>query len=125
MRRVGRRGGCLLFFAFLDLVYGSSLARPPRGTLSDPTFHYINSIMPLDIWATIWIIAGLLCLVVAFIRLDAIAFATEIFLKIVWGVMTGLAWVTADAPRGYISAAVWLAFAGFIGVLSGWDEPGS
>lgn len=123
--RIGRRGSCLLFFTFLDLVYGINLIYPPAFVNRDPTVRYLTSILPLSVWGTLWTLVGLICFVSAFLRYDAAGFAAAIFLKIVWGTFVGLAWLFNGAPRGYVSAAIWIAFAGFICVLSGWTEPPS
>jgi hypothetical protein len=78
---------------------------------------------PLGVWAAMWGAVGLLCLAQAFMSSDRVAFAAAMLIKVVWGVVQLIGWFMADLPRGYVSAAVWLALAAFVHVIAGWPEP--
>lgn len=121
--RVGRRGAALLFFAFLDLVYGASFFAPPRSARSAPALMWIAAVLPLWAWGLIWTGVGLLLLVYAFRTKDAVAWAVAMALKVVFGLLFVAGQVLADLERGYVSAAVWLALAALVWLLSGWPEP--
>lgn len=123
-RRVGHRGTALLFFALVDLVYAVSLASAPPETLASPTYGYLAQLLPIPVWAAIWFAVGMLCMVQAFMRFDRLAFACAAALKVGWGLIHLAGWIVVDLPRGYVAAAIWLAFAGFVQVISQWPEPG-
>ncbi|MFB4275720.1 hypothetical protein ACBJ59_10545 [Nonomuraea sp. MTCD27] len=118
-QRVGRRGAALLFFALLDIIYAASLTTaPPNGP-----YLFLDSLMPLSTWASIWACVGGLCAIQAFVVTDRVAFAAASALKVVWGLTQLLGWMFGEIPRGYVAAAVWLAFAAFVQVIAGWQEP--
>jgi hypothetical protein len=121
-RVVGRRGACLLFFALLDFVYGLSLSQPAAAMA--PTTRFVASIAPLPWWAGLWISVGVICLAGAFAhRLDRAAFCAAAGIKTLWGGVLLLGWAISDVTRGWVSAAVWCAFAALVVVLAGWPEP--
>lgn len=121
--RVGRRGSALLFFALLDLVYGYSLALPSRQARQSSALAYLAHVAPLWVWAALWIIVGMLCLVGAFLRHDRWAFAAAMFIKVLVGITSLFGWWFGAIERGYVSAAIWLALAGWIYIISTWPEP--
>ncbi|MEU4224266.1 hypothetical protein AB0F17_08235 [Nonomuraea sp. NPDC026600] len=123
-RRVGHRGTALLFFALVDLVYSASLASAPPETLASPSYVFLAQLLPIPVWAVVWLVVGLLCLMQAFMRSDRLAFACASALKVGWGLIYLVGWIVVDLPRGYVAAAIWLAFAGFVHVISRWPEPG-
>ncbi len=79
--------------------------------------------MPLSAWGLIWISVGIVLLVEAFLVADQIGFVLAEVLKLVWGILNLAAWANGGVPRGYVGAVIWIALAGFVLVLSGWDEP--
>ncbi|MEV6159430.1 hypothetical protein AB0L53_54770 [Nonomuraea sp. NPDC052129] len=117
--RVGRRGAALLFFALLDVIYAASLLSAPT---SGP-YRFLAAILPLAAWASLWAAVGILCAVQAFLPSDRAAFAAAMLIKVVWGMVQLAGWLIGDLDRGYVSAAVWLALAAFVHVISGWPEP--
>ncbi len=121
---LGRRGRVLLFFAGLDLVYAFSLVNPDRASRSTPQFTWLASVAPLWAWALLWGVTGLICLVHAFRRRDRWGFTAAITLKVLWGVACAGGWLVGGVDRGYVSGTVWLFFAGFVWVISGWPEQG-
>ena len=122
-RRVGHRGSALLFFAVLDLVYCCSLLFPSPRERRSPLLAFLAEILPLWVWALAWGLVGLLCLWKSFRPRDAAAFAAAIGIKVLWALVSLAAWLVGDIERGYISAVVWLAFAGFVGIIASWPEP--
>lgn len=118
-QRVGRRGACLLFFALLDAIVAASLTSAPASA----TYQFLGQLMPLPWWAAIWVLVGVTCAVQAFMVTDRVAFAAASALKVVWGLAQLIGWVFDAIPRGYVAAAIWLAFAAFVQVIAGWQEP--
>lgn len=122
--RIGRRGTALLFFAFLDLIYAYSLLFPDAETRASAQFVFFASIAPMWLWAAAWAVVGLVCLWYAFARRDRWGFTAAIGLKVGWGILNFAGWVVDGVERGYVSTAIWLAFAGWVWIVNGWPEPG-
>jgi hypothetical protein len=124
LHRVGRRGASLLFLALLDLVYSVSLFALPAESRANPTFLFLIRLMPIWVWAAIWGAVGVACLVQAFMYSDRIAFAAASALKICFGLVYLLGFAVGEVPRGYVSAGIWLAFGGWVMIISTWPEAG-
>ncbi len=118
-RIVGRRGRCLLFFGGLDVVYAWSLYFPVRPLT--PTYRWFREIMPLQNWALVWLVVGVLCLWYAFQHYDRPAFVAAIGIKVVWGVLSIAGWVLDDLT--VLFGAIWLGLAGLVWTIAGWSEP--
>ena len=121
--RVGYRGSALLFFAVLDLIYGFSLLAPSRRARQSDTLQLVADIAPLWAWAALWTAVGLVCLWQAFRHRDRVAYTAAIGIKVLWGLIMLGGWLFVDLDRGYVSAAVWLAMAAFVGILGVRPEP--
>lgn len=116
--RIGRRGSFLLFLALLDLIYGYSLvaAVSPASLLPD------MGATPLA-WGIAWLFVGVVCFVEAFLTVDRLAFTLAVLLKFLWGTAMLASWMlTTTNPHGWLSAAIWLAFAGVTSIISYWPE---
>lgn len=122
--RVGRRGSGLLFFAVLDLIFAYSLLYPDKVTRHGPSFVFYRSLAPMWVWAAVWAAVGLVCLWYAFTRCDQLGFTAAISLKVGWGLLHLGGWLIGDLERGYVAAAIWLAFAAWVWIVAGWAEPG-
>lgn len=119
--RIGRRGASLLFLALLDTVYGLGLvmlSELPRSHV----YRFAGDVAPLGVWAALWFTVGAVCAVQALMLRDQVAFAAASALKVGWGGMIFLGWLMGDIPRGYVSAAIWGAFAAWVFIISGWIE---
>jgi hypothetical protein len=121
---LGKRGRVLLYFGALDLVYAFSLAAPDATTRAAPFFIWLGEIMPMWLWALYWGLVGVVLLWQAFCRRDRIGYTAAMGLKICWGVVCLGGWLFGDVERGYVSAAIWLGLAYFVGNIAGWAEPG-
>lgn len=122
-RRVGHRGSALLFFAVLDFVYCYSLLAPSREARESPTLRFLAEFLPLWVWAVAWGAVGVVCLWYAPRRRDQLAFTAAIGIKMAWGLTSLGGWLIGGVDRGYVTAAVWLVFAGFVGIIASWPEP--
>jgi hypothetical protein len=123
LNRIGRRGSFLLFLSLLDFIYGYSLLFPTPRSLTNPTTQFIIEIAPLTIWGVLWLAVGVICLIFAFRRKDTIGFAAAMFLKVLWGFTFLIGWLLGAVERGFLSSAIWLAFAAALAVIAGWPEP--
>lgn len=119
--RIGRRGAALLFFALLDFVYCLSLLTGPRPL--SPLYTWMDTLVPLPVWAVCWGATGVICLVYAFRSYDSTAFAVAVALKVAWGTNAAWGWLTDAVPLGYVSAVIWLAFAAFVHLIAGGIPP--
>lgn len=120
---LGRRGAFLLFLTLLDWVYGYSLVFPTPDTFHNPAYIFLALIVPLWVWGALWITVGTVCAVFAFRRRDAPGYAGAMFLKILWAGIFFLGWAASAVPRGYLSTAIWGAFAAVVALIATWPDP--
>lgn len=120
--RIGRRGASLLFVGLVSLVVAASLATPPAETLANPGYLLLASFLPLDIWAIVWAIAGIVCLTQAFARSDRVAFSLATAIMCTWGAIYVFGAISGDNPRGWVLGGVWLGFGGWLTLISTWPE---
>lgn len=109
--RLGYRGNFLLALACLDVFYGLSFIDPDHQTLSTPAFIWRDRIMPSTAWGAIWISAGLILLVNAFLKQDRIGYGLAIAIKVGWAFISGVSWLTGDVHNGWVSMVIWGVFA--------------
>ena len=121
--RLGRRGYALLFFSMLDWVYGFSLLHPPADAARMSSLRFAAYVAPLWLWASLWLITAALCLWQAWTVSDQLAFTAAIAIKVLWGTLFLVGWITVGLDRAYVSVAVWWALAGFVGIIASWPEP--
>jgi len=121
LRRPGRRGEALLFFALVDVLYALRLLYPPEPL--GETFTWPQSLMPLWAWAICWGGVGLICLVFAFLDADTPAFIAAVMLKIGWGIVSLLGWLSGELDGGYAQAAIWLGAAWLVFRVAGGIPP--
>jgi hypothetical protein len=119
--RIGRRGAALLFFALLDFVYAYYLlnAAHPLTTLN----AWMDTVLPLPVWAACWASVGLTCLGFTLARRDTVAFMAAVAIKVGWGLPALFGWLGGEVPLGYLSAVIWLAFAAFVYLIAGGIPP--
>ncbi len=122
MERVGRRGACLLVFGAFDLVSAASLACPAAESKQAPGIRWVAVVAPLWLWAALWAVPAVLCLVQMWRRDDRAAYASAILIKLLWGGVYLAGGILAGVPRALVSTAVWWAFAGLVAVISTWPE---
>jgi hypothetical protein len=115
--RIGRRGAALLFFTGLDALICVSLLTAPRPLV--PLYAWMNDMMPIATWATLWALVGAICLVFAFRTYDTPAFIAAVALKVGWGLLSLWGWLEGVVDRGWITAVIWLAFAAFVYLIAG------
>lgn len=122
INRIGRRGAFLLFLAMLDFVYGYALLYPTPTALNSTAYQFLISILPLQVWGALWIAVGLLCLIYAFMKRDAVGYGAAVFLKILWATIFFLGWLFAGVERGYLSSVIWGSFAAILILIASWPE---
>ena len=120
-RRPGRRGEALLFFAMVDILFAVRLLNPP--TPPGQSLTWPQTLMPLWVWAICWGGVGALCAVGAFLTSDTIAFIGAVSLKIGWGIVALLGWMSGQIAGGYAQAAIWLGAAWLVFRVAGGIPP--
>ncbi len=123
LRRIGRRGAALLFFAVLDLVYAFSLYFPAAEAKRSSSTRFLADVAPLPVWGTMWLLACFACAVNAFRVNDWTGFAAAISIKTLWGLLHLVGALFLSIDRAWVSAAIWLCTAGWLGIISSWPEP--
>lgn len=121
-RWISERGEALLFFALLDLIYAWGMVASPQ-PLPD-VYAWPAQLLPLWVWAALWGSVGVLLLVCAFLpRHDTVAFVAASMLKIGWGILALLGWLSGEFDRGFITAAIWLGAAWLVYRIAGGVPP--
>ncbi len=120
-RRVGRRGAALLFFALLDGIYSYSLFNPAPEVRRTASVLFVEGIAPLWVWGLLWAVAGVACLIGAFMKSDKWSFAAAIGIKSLWGLIY-LGAAIIGLERAYLSAAIWLCLAIWVAIIASWPE---
>ena len=125
-RRLGRRGAFLLLFgAAWSLIGWSSLGRELTA-VARRLFDPLLQVAPFDFWAHIWLLAGVLALVAAFLRepgQDSFGFGALIVPPMLWA---GSASVSSFIPhlwgQAMVTTVVYLAISVAIFIVAGWPE---
>lgn len=119
-RRVGRRGAFLAFLALLDAAYGYSLLETTPAQQ-----RTLDLLLPWQAWGIIWLATGAVCAAGMMLRTgaDRLAFAAAAALKVCWGAVFIRVWLYDHLPRGWVTVAIWLAFAAVVLLVSSWPEP--
>lgn len=117
LRHIGRRGASLLFVAFIGIVLALSLLAPSPAQVST-----LGQVVPLKLWAVAWSVTAALCVFQAFRRNDRLAFAVAVAMFTSWAMQYIVAWVSGVTERGYLAAAVYIAFGGWLAVIATWPE---
>ena len=118
IKGVGRRGVSLLFVALLAAVFAFALWAAP----TDSQSMTLGQLVPLQVWAVIWSLTAAVCVGGAFAERDRVAFAVATCVMTLWSLLYFTAWLTGAAPRGWLAGAIYLAFSGYLVVLSTWPE---
>ena len=119
-RRLGRRGASLLFFGLLSAFITFSLVVEPP-----PALDNLGLLFPRTVWIVLWMTSTILCFVCAWLSVphDAVAYASSIAVKALWGSAYMFYWYTHDVPRGWVAATIWWGFAIHVAIVAGWPEP--
>lgn len=121
--RVGRRGLALLFFGMLDLAIAYGIFTIDDYPLAVATSYAGQAaIVPLNAWAWIWSITGAICVAQAFAKHDRAAFVLGAGVKMGWAGGFVIGFFFFDIQRAWLSMVIYLAFSGFVLMISGWQE---
>lgn len=91
------------------------LNQPTTGGLT----HFIDALVPLHLWAIVWIAAGTITLAGIWHRVIArYALAFVSMMWTVWGLSYMTASIFGDAPRGWVTGALLLNVAGLTIIIA-------
>ncbi|HWU23274.1 MAG TPA: hypothetical protein VN088_17175 [Nocardioides sp.] len=121
---LGRRGALLTLKGVIASLYGyGQIAAPqpdPRG------LHLLLKAMPLHAWGALWVAAGIIALVCAWLppRRDWPGYLAVWAISASWAMAYLVSWwPLGENPRGWVAAAIFGAFGGVCLVAIGWEEP--
>lgn len=114
LHRLGRRGAFLLLHAGLMITIGITLHYTPATT---------PAVLTTEIWAIIWLIGGVTCLVCAWLcaPYDATGFAIAITILFFWGTADLLLWFQGT-PYIWFNTVLWWSLALHTSIVAGWPE---
>lgn len=117
--KVGRRGLVLIFVGILDFVFAANLEiNRPRTSVA-----VYGTILPLNWWVFVWVLAGVVAWVSAFMIVDRIGFGFSALIFSFWGWLSFLAWIRGDQPTAWATATFFLVIAALIVIPATWPEP--
>ncbi|MFJ5967872.1 hypothetical protein [Streptomyces sp. NPDC093060] len=122
-RALGRRGAILLCYGTVWALYGYGVLISPQP--NQLGLNLAIQLLPLQVWGVLWIIAGVIALVSAWLPsgFDWPGFLALPVIVLPWMTSYFVAWLQGDFTRGWIAAAVWAAIAVPVLVVAGWPEP--
>jgi hypothetical protein len=123
-RQLGRRGTLLTMKGIIATLYGyGQIAEPIRDQRG---LGLLLKAMPLEAWGWMWIVAGVIALVCAWVqpRKDWPGFVAVWAITAPWSMSYLVAWwPLGEYPRGWVAALIFGAFGAVCLVAIGWDEP--
>lgn len=121
-RALGRRGAILLSYGTVWSLYGYGQLISPQPDQRGLTLAV--QMLPLDVWAWLWIAAGLVALVSAWLPqgVDGPGFIALVLIVLPWMTSYLASWMLGDFPRGWVAGAVWAVIAVPVIVVAGWRE---
>lgn len=124
-RKVGHRGALLILLGTIALLYGVSLITTPP-IPNPPGLHLLLGVMSLHGWGGTLAVAGAIAILCAPLKQgrDWPGFAALVLVWLPWASSFFVSWWPEGSnPRGWVSAVVFVAFAGVPAVGATWDEP--
>lgn len=122
-RALGRRGAILLSYGTVWALYGYAQLVTPQA--DQRGLDLALQLLPLHVWGWLWIGAGAVALVAAWVPqgVDWPGFLALPLIALPWWLSYMTAWIQGVFPRGWVVAAVWAAIAVPVLVVAGWREP--
>ena len=125
--KLGHRGMFLLLLGVVEITYGGGLlaaARTPPARLHWwPGSTGELGGLPLNLWGTVWVLIGTLCLLTAWTAADRIGYAAAVLLNCGWSAFAVQRWLTTSEAGAWSPAAIYTGIAVGVFLVSGWPEP--
>lgn len=121
-RSLGRRGAILLSYGTVWALYGYGQIISPQPDQRGLTLA--TNWLSLHTWGWLWIAAGLIAVVSAWLPqgVDWPGFLVLPLIVLPWMLSYLVSWLQGDFPRGWVAAAVWGVIAVPVIVTAGWRE---
>jgi len=116
----GRRGTFLLLFSSVYLIVGTSFLLTPGAGTRQVSLHWLSAHFPLEPFAALWVVAGALGVVAAFMPRprDWFGFSALVFAPAVWSALFLIGGILGS-QAAFTSAAVYCLFAAAPMIVSG------
>lgn len=122
---VGRRGVFLFLFGVVYLLIAYSYTGVKVTPQVRMALRLALNVAPLSAYAWAWAAAGALSVVCGLFcpGRKAIGFIAAVVMPVLWAVVYLAAWIDGDIPRGWVTAALFVALGGAVAVVAGMPEP--
>ncbi|UVF61147.1 membrane protein [Arthrobacter phage Aoka] len=120
----GRRGAFQLVFGLVYLIVGMGYFMTPGTTLRDRYFSWLGPV-PLDAFAALWVAAGAIAIVSAFLPRprDAAGFMALVFAPGIWFGLFVIAAAVTGSAAAIVQAALYAVFSVAPLIVSGMQGP--
>lgn len=124
---LGHRGLFLLLLGVVEIIYGAGLLTAAgRDTRTEhwwPASVGDLGGLPLDLWGTVWVLIGSLCLLTAWTAADRIGYAAGVLLNVGWSAFAVQRWLATGEAGSWAPAAIYTGIAVGVFLVAGWPEP--
>jgi hypothetical protein len=121
----GRRGAFQIVLGVVYLVVGSSFFFMPGTPSREETFRWLTAYVPLGWFASLWIVAGCVALVCAFLPRprDAAGFIALAFAPGIWVGLFTIGAFMSGSVLALVSAIIYGTFGAIPIIVSGMEGP--
>lgn len=113
-RRIGFRGGSLIFFGTVDVALAYGLTDIPAATARTPFYQVLVSVAPLSWWAVLWWATALVTIASAVRARDMPGFVASAAMLSLWSSLSLVTYWWHDSPRSWLLAALYGVLAAFV-----------
>lgn len=114
-----------MFGTMYALVGGAQLGTADQikaSPIAARSYRAHLELMPLDVWAWLFIGCGLVAVAAGLTMWHTIGFASLMGISAWWGLEFIASWWSTGYDRAVIGALTWLLLAGLLAVVSGWPD---
>ena len=115
-QRAGHRGAFLFLIALRYITYGFALLT------SHASLNAYRLLLPVHVWAIIWLLAGVIVLGGVFVNHDRVYFGIAAAIPAAWAVAFIHAWYAVPPTKTWENAALWIITSALVMVVSSWPE---
>lgn len=122
-----RRSAILFLFGTVFILVGASYIGLEDQITASPvaaqSYAAHLALMPLDVWAWLFIGCGAVGVAAALARHHTLGFTALMGISSWWGAEFIASWITTGYDRAVLGALLWLLLVGVLGVVVGWRDP--
>lgn len=123
--RLGHRGLFLLLLGLVQVIYGAGLLAADHDVRHEhwwPASVGNLGGFPLDMWGTVWVLIGVLCLITSWTTTDRVSFAAAVLLNTGWAAFAVQRWIATAEAGSWAPAAIYTGIAVGVFLVSGWPD---